>query len=179
MKFKTILMTGLLLPALVVGALVINQTQGTLSGEGHARTHDFPVIAQTFDIQITDPSDAGVRSLLVTVPVKDISTNIGLRNMHMRASMFDIKEYPNIIYSAEFNYPFQPGEYTLNGTLTINGVERPHELTVTLVNEDGTLKATGSTRITLSEFDLSRPGMGPMKVLDHVEMSFDVSVPQN
>ncbi len=179
MKLKTIFLTILLLPVLVIGALTINQSGGTMKGEGHARTHDFPVIAQTFDIQISDPDDAGMRTLLVTVPVKDITTTIGLRNMHMRASMFDVKEYPNITFSALLDYPIQPGEYSLDGTLTINGVEKSHLLKVNLVNKDGALTAAGSTSITLSDYDLPLPGMGPMKVLDHVEMSFDVTLPQS
>ncbi|MFQ6611708.1 MAG: YceI family protein [Fidelibacterota bacterium] len=179
MKLKTIAITSLLLPALVVGALVMSQSNGTLSGEGHARTHDFPVIAQTFDINISDQNETGNRTITVTVPVKDITTTIGMRNMHMRTSMFDVKNYPDITFSANFNYPLHAGNYVLDGALTINGVEKPHSLKVKLVNEDGALKATGSTKITLSDYDLPMPGMGPMKVLDHVEMTFDVNVPRS
>jgi len=178
MKLKTLLVSSLLLPIIAVAALVINQQLGTLSGQGHARTHNFPVIAQTFDITISDPDMNGLRTLKVVVPIKDITTNIGLRNTHMRSSMFDLKQYPNIIFTATSDKPIEVGTYVLDGMLTINGVTKPHQLEVTLEEMDGKLMATGSTVVTPTDFDLPLPGMGPMKVLDHVEMAYNVEVPK-
>ena len=178
MKFKALIVSSLLLPIVTVAALVLNQQFGTLSGQGHARTHNFPVIAQTFDITISDPDVNGLRTLKVVVPIKDITTNIGLRNTHMRTSMFNLKQYPNIVYTASSDKAIEAGHYILDGMLSINGVTKPHRLEVTLEEMDGKLMATGSTVVTPTDFDLPLPGMGPMKVLDHVEMAYNVEVPQ-
>ncbi len=178
MKLKALILSSLLLPIVAMAALVLNQQFGTLSGQGHARTHDFPVIAQIFDITISDPDSNGFRTLKVIVPINDITTHLGLRNAHMRASMFDTKQYPNIVFTATSNKPIEAGDYVLDGMLSINGVTKPHQLEVTLEASDGKLIATGSTVVTPSDFELPLPGMGPMKVLDRVELAYNVEVPQ-
>lgn len=177
MKRYFLTMAGIGLPVLLLGALTLNQTQGTLIGKGHARAHGFPVIAQTFEIEISDPDDNGERSLTVTVPIKDITTKRGLRNKHMRSSMFDLAVYPDIIFSAVINTPIEAGEYNLEGTLTINGIEKPQSLTITIKNVDEKRIASGSAKVILTDFDLPLVGMGPMKVLNHVEMEFSVVIP--
>jgi len=167
------------LPLLMLAAIELNQSNGVLSGEGHARTHDFEVTAKTFNLDIGDLNENGTRQINVSIPVKDMDTGISMRNIHMRSSMFNTKEYPDITFSASTDANLSPGKILLSGTLSINGISRPHDLTVNLSNVSGELVAEGETTITPTNFDLPLVGMGPMKVLDEVNMSFKVVVSKN
>ncbi len=176
MKKRTIILGGLLLPVLLAAALNLTQSQGIISGTGFARTHTFPVIARTFVVDITDPDQNGSRTITVTVPVNHLSTNIGMRNFHMRTSVFNGKEYPDVVFKAQTDAPLEPGLVTLNGTLTINGIEQPQVLDVELKTVEGSLHAIGTTLIQPTKFGMPLVGMGPMKLLDKVEMSFDITL---
>lgn len=175
------LITALLftIPLFVLGAIGINQSNGVVAGEGHARTHDFYVKANTFNLEISDPDSAGVRFVQVSVPVKDIDTGRSLRNIHMRMSILKAKKYPEITFTANTKAPLAPGQITLNGLLTINAIAKTHELTIALVKEAGKLVASGETVILLSDYDLPLVGMGPMKLLNRVEMAFNITIPSN
>ncbi|MFQ6613448.1 MAG: YceI family protein [Fidelibacterota bacterium] len=176
MKKRIIIFSGILLPVLLAAALNLTQNQGVLSGTGYARTHTFPVIAQQFTVAITDPGPDGFRQITVTVPVNELSTNIGIRNIHMRTSVFNGKEYPEVTFRARTDVPLEPGTVNLEGTLTINGIDQPHALEVELKRIDGVLHGIGSTLIQPTRFGLPLVGMGPMKLLDKVEMSFDITL---
>ncbi|MFQ6678202.1 MAG: YceI family protein [Fidelibacterota bacterium] len=175
---KIIITTLLILPLMVASAIVLNQSAGILAGEGHARTHDFTVTATSYDLDISDTDTNGERSIKLTVPVKDIDTGIGMRNTHMRTSMFDQKNNPNIIFTANTDAELAVGSVDLNGVLTINGVSKAHVLNITIENNSNDLIASGQTEIILTEFDLPLVGMGPMKILDHVDMAFNIILPK-
>lgn len=162
------------LPLLVIAAIGINQSTGVIAGEGHARTHDFQVTATTFNLDISDPDAAGLRSIHLSVPVKDIDTGRRMRNFHMTRFMLKAKKYPEITFDAKTDVPLTPGQINLNGKLTINGISKSHDLVILLSDESGALVASGETVITLSDYNLPLAGMGPMKVLDHVEMAFNI-----
>ena len=162
---------------MVMAAIVINQSTGVLAGEGHARTHSFSVTAKTFDLKISNPDASGNRSIQMTVPVKDIDTGIGMRNTHMTMSMFDVKENPDIIFVVKSATELAVGRITLNGTLTINGVTKSHVLNIDLSDESGEWVATGETVISLTDYNLPLVGMGLMKLLDQVEMAFNIVLP--
>jgi len=164
------------MPVLLAAALSLTQSQGFLSGTGYARTHTFPVIAQVFNVEVSDPDADGIRSITVVIPVENLSTNIGMRNIHMRTSVFNGKEFPDVFFRAKTAAPLEPGNVTLDGTLTINGIDQPHALAVELKRVDGELHAIGTTLIQPTKFGLPLVGMGPMKVLDKVEMSFDITL---
>lgn len=177
-KYKSV--TGIvltfLLPVFIVGALTLTHENGILAGTGYTRTHDFPVTATEFDITISDPDEQGIRTVDVTVPVKAIDTGRSLRNFHLTLSMLDAETYPEVTYHATTDAPLAPGLLTLDGELTINGVTKSHPLELTLVNEGAALFARGDTRLALTEFELPLVGMGPMKLLDKVDFSFDIEV---
>jgi hypothetical protein len=167
----------LLGPCLVWGSVILTQKDGEFRGSGHTQFYDFPVVLQTFQVQISDPDSAGVRDVRVVVPVAAITTKLGLRDLHMRWSMFDQEAYPEIEYVARTDAGLQPGPVQLAGTLTINGVQRPFELTVMLERRDGTYYADGDVVISLTDFELPLVRVGFIKVQDRVDLHFHLALP--
>ncbi len=174
---KLIVSLSIVLPILVVGAIGLDQSNGFLAGDGHARTHDFPVKATGFKVDISDPTADGARTVHVAVPVDGIDTGRSMRNFHLKMSMLNASKYPEITFDAVTKAKLTAGNTVLEGNLTINGVSNPHQIDIELSNDNGQLIASGETTIVLSEFNLPLVGMGPMKLLDHVEMTFNIEVP--
>jgi len=174
---KLIITTLVTLPLIVFSAIIINQSAGMLEGEGHAKSHSFSVTAKSFDLNIGDLDANGYRTITMTVPVKEIDTGNGMRNTHMRMSMFDIKKNPDIVFTAKSSAKLTAGKVSLDGTLTINGVTKPHVLTFVLNDKSGDWVASGMTNISLTAYDLPHVGMGPMKIQDQVDMAFNISLP--
>ncbi len=167
---------GLLLPIFVFGAIIINEDMGKITGSGETKSGEvFPVIAQSFNLDISEPLERK-RHVNVTVPVASITTEKWMRDIHMRMSVFD-KSYPNVIFMAETENELEPGNVTLDGELTINGVQKPKSVSFEFKEIDGSLAAAGSIEISLNNFGIKSPGMGPMKVSDKVSIHFNFSVP--
>ena len=167
----------LALPLMLTAQVQLSQANGTIAGTGHARTHDFPVILEEFTITVSALDDAGYRTIEVTVPVKQITTESGMRDTHMKTSMFKPKKYPNIVYRATTMADLTPGSGILSGQLTIRDVTHDLDLDVQVSELDMAIHVTGSFVIVPTEYDLPLVGMGPMKVLDHIELDFDITVP--
>jgi len=167
------------IPTTVVGAIAVNQAAGSLEGMGITPTHDFPVSATLFDIEISDPDTKGYRAITVSVPVESIDTNSGGRNAHMRGTIFDgYKDAGKsaVVFQARTNTDLAAGPIQLDGRLTIVGQARPVTVTATLSGTDP-VRAQGKATINLEEWGIKTPGIGPMKVNPEVTMGFDVELP--
>ncbi|MFH1807600.1 MAG: hypothetical protein ABIJ09_02555 [Pseudomonadota bacterium] len=77
-----------LLPVAAMAALTLGESAGFLKGGGTTPTHDFPVLARAFSNDISAPEAAGLRTVKVSVPVEQISTDNYLRDVHMRSAIF-------------------------------------------------------------------------------------------
>jgi len=165
----------ILIPMLGWAGISVNSDHGSLQGLGHAKSHDFPVIAEQFSLTLGDADSNGVRQVKAMIPVAEISTGNFMRNAHMRMAMFS-GDYPEIIFSANVTLPeLAKGIYPLNGTLTINGIAKPYNLEIKLDQAGRQWHATGKFVIVPTDFDMGLPGMGPMKVQDHVDLNLDVT----
>lgn len=175
-KLRTLFTVSLLiLPLLSWGGINVNAANGTLQGLGHAKSHDFSVIAQQFNFTATDADTAGLRQIKATIPVKGITTENFIRNAHMRMAMFK-GDFPEITFVSAVNLPeLVAGEVLLKGTLTINGIAKPYDFNLTLTPDGNQWRATGSFQIIPTDFGMSLPGMGPMKVQDHVNLDLNVT----
>ena len=177
MKLKHLLLSTLLiLPLLAWSNTLITEANGTFAGQGHARTHNFPVEARIFTIKFSDADTSGFRTLDVEVSVNDLHTGNGMRDAHMRMSILDRKNHPLITYHAKVKLPeLVAGQVVLPGSLQINGISKPYELAVNLSQNGTEWHATGSFLIVPTDFDLPLVGMGPMKLLDKVDLNLDVT----
>ena len=177
MKLKnliTLIIT--ILPLLSWAKITITEANGSFAGEGHARTHDFPVEAQIFTVSVSDADTSGNRTISVEVSVNDLHTGNAMRDSHMRMSVLDRKKHPMITFKSTVNLPeLQAGDLVLAGNLQVNGITKPYTLNLNLKQSSGKWNATGSFLIIPTDFDLPLVGMGPMKVLDKVNLNLDVT----
>jgi polyisoprenoid-binding protein YceI len=176
MKLKNIILTMILiLPMMAWSDITITEANGTFAGLGHARSHDFPVEAQIFTVKVSDADTSGMRSVYVEVSVNDLHTGNGMRDTHMRMSILDRKKHPLITFKADVELgELAAGIFSLPGSLQVNGVSKPYNLDLNLKQDNSQWFATGTFQIIPSDFGLPLVGMGPMKLLDKVDLDLNV-----
>lgn len=176
MNLKNLIVTTMtILPLLSWANLTITEANGNFEGLGHARTHDFPVEARIFTIHVSDADTSGNRMVSVEVSVNDLHTGNAMRDAHMRMSVLDRKKHPLITFESTVYLPeLHAGALSLAGRLQVNGISKPYTLGLNLKQLAGKWNATGSFVIVPTDFDLPLVGMGPMKVLDQVNLNLDI-----
>ncbi|MBT4131282.1 MAG: YceI family protein [Candidatus Marinimicrobia bacterium] len=177
MKLKNLItMIITILPLLGWANFTITEANGSFEGLGHARTHDFPVEARIFTVAVSDADTSGNRTVSVEVSVNDLHTGNAMRDTHMRMSVLDRKKHPLITFKSDVFLPeLHAGDVALAGILQVNGITKPYTLNLDLKHSSGKWNATGSFLIVPTDFDLPLVGMGPMKVLDKVNLNLDVT----
>ncbi len=172
----------LMILVLSVGALwagngiLITELNGPLQGTGYARTHHFPVDAKVYTIRVSEPDTSGIRQVKLEVSVNDLKTGNPARTAHMQVSMLDRKQFPYIYFNSSIALgELTAGRLELPGTLEINGVSNPHTVVIDLQQVADKWRATGSFHFKLTDFDLPLVGMGPMKLVDKVDLELDVT----
>ncbi len=171
------LLAAILLPLALFGQLRLTPDNGTISGTGHAKSHDFPVVIEDFTITVGLADSAGYRSVTVEIPSKSITTNSLVRDGHMRSAVIKAKKYPDITFIASTAAELAPGSGTVVGSLTLRGVTNEQSVDVTISERDGRMYANGSLTIVPSAFGLKLVGMGPMKLQDVVNLNFEFELP--
>jgi len=177
LKLKNLIaMTITILPLLSWANITITEANGSFEGLGYARTHNFPVEARIFTVAVNDTDTSGYRTVSVEVSVNDLHTGNGMRDSHMRMSVLDRKKHPMITFESNVFLPaLKAGEVSLGGNLQVNGITKPYTLKLYLKQSSGKWNATGSFLIIPTDFDLPLVGMGPMKLLDKVNLNLDVT----
>jgi polyisoprenoid-binding protein YceI len=145
--------------------LIIATTRGTF-GEfvGHASL---------------DPAHPEESEVSVTIQANSIDTALPRRDAHLRsADFFDVEKYPTIEFrSTELRPTKDPKMWTVVGDLTIRGVTRPVELTMTYlgVRDDaqGGIRASFQGTATVNRRDWGL-GYGGVFIGDNVKLEFDV-----
>ncbi len=92
----------------------------------------------------------------------DVATGKFIMNRLIREAL-KVKEHPEITYtleSAEIVRDTEPFEYHTTGTLTLAGVARPVEMTLTGERAgDGGLHVTGSYALSMPDYDIKPPSI--------------------
>ncbi|MCH8838451.1 MAG: YceI family protein [Candidatus Marinimicrobia bacterium] len=171
------LVTTLLLPLTLAGQISLTQQDGTISGLGHAASHDFPVVIETFEITVGPIDSAGRRTITVEIPSKAITTNNFMRDAHLHTRTIKVRKHPWITFVVTTRAQLVPGTATLTGQLTLNGITNEQTVEVTISEQDGRLRAEGSLVIIPTAFGLPLVVMGPMKVQDYVDLYFNLELP--
>lgn len=176
MKLRNVALTLItLLPLMGWSNIIITEANGSFAGSGHARSHDFPVEARIFTVNVSDADTSGNRNIHVEVSVNDLHTGNAMRDTHMRMSILDRKKHPLIIFQSELQLPeFKAGNFILQGDLQVNGITKPYTLKLKFKQSSDKWNATGTFLIIPTDFDLPLVGMGPMKLLDKVDLNLDV-----
>ena len=122
-----------------------------------------------------------VESIDVVLPIKTLTTGMGLRDEHMRKYIFTTADgnVPDLKFSAQHASCPAPAQSRdlacqVSGTLQIRGVSRPFTMGIK-VKEDGShdLHARGDAVVKLSDFGIGAPSELGVKTLDEVKIHLD------
>ena len=183
----------MLLPALAAAprrdAALDLQPESRLWVSGTSTVRSFQCQASAFDAKVESSGADAVAAVLagekavstieVTVPAEKLDCRNGTMNEHMRKAL-KAKEFPTVVFRAT-SYDLARGTesvgVTLNGTLTLGGVEKP--ITVNAQarpGADGTLVVSGTREVRMTEFGLKPPSLmlGTMKVDEKITVGFEV-----
>jgi polyisoprenoid-binding protein YceI len=119
---------------------------------------DFKEFSGTLELA-EDPADSKVS---VTVDAGTVDTHDENRDNHLRTNdFFDVENHPTWTFTSTAIHPVTPGEWNVDGDLTIRGVTKPVTLAVTL---EGVVKDpygnhrvgfSATTSINREDFDVS------------------------
>ena len=183
----------MLLPALAAAtrrdAGLDLQPESRLWVAGTSTVRSFQCQAGAFDAKIESASADAVAAVLagekavsrveVTVPAEKLDCRNGTMNEHLRKAI-KAKEFPTVVFRATSYDLARSSEsvgVTLNGSLTLGGVEKP--ITVKAQAKpgaEGTLVVSGTREVRMTEFGLKPPTLmlGTMKVDEKITVGFEV-----
>jgi polyisoprenoid-binding protein YceI len=155
-----------------------DEMNGWVEGQASTFMHDFPVKVKKFTVKISSVNKNDTRDISVRIPVEAITTEHERRDDHMFDGVLLKDRFPLITYHAvsDVVHP-REGPFTLTGTLTIHDIEKPFTIRGNIRKENKHWVAEADFTVLLSDFNLSRPGFGPMKVRDKVELSLYLNRP--
>ncbi|MEP6619625.1 MAG: YceI family protein [bacterium] len=122
--------------------------------------------------------DKAVKSVAVTLTTEKLECGNGTMNDHMKNAL-KAKDVPSIEFKVA-SYDLTRGadgiSGTLNGTLSLGGVNKPIAVAATGTSEAGALHVIGSYELKMTDYDLKPPTLmfGRIKVGDNVTVKFDL-----
>jgi polyisoprenoid-binding protein YceI len=123
--------------------------------------------------------EKAVSDVVVTVPADKLDCRNSTMNEHMRKAL-KVEQFPTITFrvgSYDLAKAADGVTVTLNGTLTLGGVEKPITINATAKpGENGTLLVSGTREVRMTEFGLKPPTLmlGTLKVDERIKVGFDV-----
>ena len=131
--------------------------------------------------QVRHSGDAiAIEQLEATLPVKTITTGLGLRDEHMRKYVFTTGDgqTPDLKYTAdkaECSPAGRGGESTcaVSGQLAIRGTERPFNITLRVKKAGDGYRAAGDAIVKLSTYGISRPSQLGVTTTDDVKLHLE------
>ena len=165
------------------------QPESRLTIYGTSTVRSFQCQASSFDAKIESASNGAVEAVLggekavsnvvVTVPVEKLDCRNSTMNEHMRKAL-KAPSNPTVVFKVATYDLAKSADgvaVTLNGTLTLGGVEKP--ITVSALakpGDNGTLLVSGTREIRMTEYGLKPPSLmlGTMKVDERIKVGFDV-----
>ena len=192
-KVPTTLALAMLLPALTaatrLGAPLDLQPESRLWVAGTSTVRSFQCQAGAFDAKVESGGADAVAAVLagqkavstveVTVPAEKLDCRNGTMNEHLRKAI-KAKEFPTVVFRASSYDLARVSDsvaVTLNGSLTLGGVEKPITVKAFAKSGDnGTLIVSGTREVRMTEFGLKPPTLmlGTMKVDEKITVGFDV-----
>jgi polyisoprenoid-binding protein YceI len=139
--------------------------QSSLKFTGHAFLHDFDGAAKDFQgsAQIDPAQPTLVRGAHLDFPAAGMTTFEDTRDGNMR-DWLHVGTHPEIEFQLTTVLPLKgdpakatrdnPAQFTVRGTLTLNGTTRPLETTAAGWREGNALVVTGTTRIDTTAYGL-------------------------
>jgi polyisoprenoid-binding protein YceI len=122
-----------------------------------------------------------IEQLEATLPVKTITTGLGLRDEHMRKYVFTAGDgaAPDLKYTGDradcSPVPGRGGESicTVSGLLAIRGTERPFAITLKVKKAGDAYRAAGDGTVKLSTYGIARPSQLGVTTTDDVKLHLE------
>ena len=114
---------------------------------------------KTNDLAIADDG----KKIVFTVPLKNLTTGIALRDQHMREKYLQVEKYPDAtleIARVDLKFPVagKRADGEVKGTFTAHGVSKPVTVKYKAHREkDGTLGAEGKFKININDHGIDVP----------------------
>lgn len=156
---------------------------------GSSTVRAFQCQAGAFEANVASSGNEAVAAVLagekavsnveVTVPVARLDCRNATMNEHMRKAL-KAAEFPTISFkttSYELARVADSVTVTLNGQLTLGGIEKPVTIkALAKAGPNGTLVVSGTREVRMTEFGLKPPTLmlGTLKVDERVTVGFDV-----
>ena len=185
------------LPLFVVAPAAVAITPATLELDlqpssrlwisGTSTVRSFECTATAFEVKVDAAPNAvpaviagekAVRTVEVQIPTERLDCKNGTMNEHMLKAL-KAKANPTIDFRLESYDLAKSGDVvrvTLDGTLTIGGVEKPINLIATAEEDStGALHVAGSHEVRMTQWGLKPPSLmlGTMKVDERIKVQFD------
>jgi polyisoprenoid-binding protein YceI len=128
------------------------------------------------------PDGLFLDEIQASLPVKAISTGMGLRDEHMRKYIFTTPNgaQPDLQFTAaSLQCPVQPAHETacqISGQLSIRDVTKPFAMTLKIRQDAASpaiFKAAGEATIKLSDYGIERPSQLGVQSQDEVKLALE------
>jgi len=145
----------------------VGTSSATFSGKGPA---GFKLDGKTEDLKVKEDG----KSVTVTVPLKDLTTGIELRDSHMRDKYLEVGKYPDAVFELPYASVTLPadGKKTSGkgkGKLTLHGKTKEVPFTYTIQRKGDTYTANGTMPVNLKDHDISVPNYLGVTVKPDIE----------
>jgi polyisoprenoid-binding protein YceI len=157
-RFQSKLLGGAALLALVsftlVAAAKLNKTGTSNTTFRVAGPAGLNIDAKTADMTIADDGT----TVMITVPLKNLDTGIGLRNDHTKKAL-EVDSYPDAVLTVPRSALKLPGggEGDARGTLKLHGQSKDVTFHYAARLDGDTYNVNGSTTINMNDFGIKAP----------------------
>jgi polyisoprenoid-binding protein YceI len=127
------------------------------------------------------PDGFVVEQIEAIVPVRSLETGMALRDDHMRRYIFTTAggDIPDVQFSGDraecATSDRRRATCTVSGALTIRGTAKPFVMTVTISEENGTVRAAGSGIVKLSDYGIEQPSQLGVRTTDEVKLKLELT----
>jgi len=126
----------------------------------------------TPDLTVADQGD----NILITVPLANLTTGIGLRDRHMKEKYLEIAKYPSATLTVARSALKLPSgadkvEADAPTTVNIHGKARPVTVHYDVKRDGSTLTTHGTFRINITDFGINVPSYLGVTVKPDIEVS--------
>ncbi len=158
---------------------------GTATFETDTNVGAISVHGKSTDVRgralIRQAGDAiAIEQMEATLPVKSISTGMGLRDEHMRKYIFTTTDgqVPDVTFMserAECSRTVGDSTCKVSGHLTIRGTARPFAIALKVQKAGDGYRAQGDSVVKLSTYGIERPSQLGVTTTDDVKLHLDLT----
>lgn len=159
-------------------------TSGTATFDASTNISAITVHGKSTSLQaragVRQAGDAiAIEQMEATLPVKSISTGLGLRDEHMRKYVFTTPDgqIPDLKFTSEKAEcsPGNGGESTckLSGRLAVRGTARPFAIALKVKRAGDGYRAVGDGLLKLSDYGIERPSQLGVTTADDVKLHLE------